>query len=64
MRGAPEHFRLGVDERGRVTRPWAWAMGTNGWRAYPPGTDIMIRTVRIHVQVSERILATLPRVPC
>ena len=30
---APEHFRLGVDDEGRVTEPWAWAAGANGWRA-------------------------------
>ena len=45
---APEHFRLGVDDQERVTQPWAWAAGANGWRAYRQQAAVMIRTVRIH----------------
>ena len=26
----PDQFQLGVDERGRVRQPWAWAAGLDG----------------------------------
>ena len=43
----PDEYRLGIDGRGRVCQPWAWAAGIDTWRRYPPQAQVLARTVHM-----------------